>query len=256
MKPAYREAAVRLVREGGIIAKDMIRRIDIRTDKGQGDFVTTADLRVEAHILRQLEEAFPDHGFFSEERGGARTDAAYVWVLDPIDGTKHYVRGNPMYSVSLALVREGVSVLGVVYIPEIEQLYVAERDAGATLNGRPLHVATETALERSMPCVEIPSRHAGEAEKRWAFDRLEALIRGTQRVRIVGVSSIGLCLTAAGAFDAYVNLGSGWQPHDVAAARLVMREAGGRYETAGQRIVAGPEALCERLASLIGFVPE
>ncbi len=253
MKPAYREAAVRLVREGGIIAKDMIRRIDIRADKGQGDFVTTADLRVEAHILTQLERAFPEHGFFSEERGGARTDAEYVWVLDPIDGTKHYVRGNPMYSVSLALVRGGASVLGVVYVPEVEQFYVAERGAGATLNGRPIHVSAETRLERAMPCVEIPSRHAGSEEKRWAFERLEALIRRTQRVRIVGVSSIGLCLCASGAFDAYVNLGSGWKPHDVAAARLVMTEAGGRYETSGQRVVAGPEALCERMKEVIGF---
>jgi myo-inositol-1(or 4)-monophosphatase len=256
MMRAYREAAVRLVREGGIIAKDMIRRIDIRTDKGQGDFVTTADLRVEAHILTQLRRAFPEHGFFSEERGGERTDAEYVWVLDPIDGTKHYVRGNPMYSVSLALVRAGMSVLGVVYLPEVEQFYVAERGAGATLNGRPVHVSAETRLERAMPCVEIPSRHAGSEEKRWAFDRLEALIRHTQRVRIVGVSSIGLCLCASGAFDAYVNLGSGWKPHDVAAARLVMTEAGGRYETSGQRIVAGPETLCDRVKAVIGFEEE
>ncbi|GIV62573.1 MAG: inositol monophosphatase [Rhodothermaceae bacterium] len=246
------DVAVRLVRQGGMIARDMIRRVDVHAVKARGDLVTAADLRVEAHILDHLRRLFPDHGFFSEEAGGERTDAPYVWVLDPIDGTKHYVRGNPMYAVSLALTAGGETVAGAVYLPEMEQLYAAARGQGATVNGRPIRCSAEARLAEAIPCVEIPSRHMGGPEQARAFDRLQRLIRHTQRVRIFGVSSIGLCLTAAGSFDVYVNLGSGWQPHDVAAARLILTEAGGRYRAEGQHLIAGPPDLCDQVERVLG----
>ena len=174
-----------------------------------------------------------------------------MWILDPIDGTKHYVKGNPLYAVSLALQQAGESILGVVYLPEMDYLYSAERVGGATLNGRPLRCAAETHLRQAMACLEVPSRHAPAPEKTWALQQLDTLLHHTQRVRIIGISSIGLCLCASGSFDVYVNLGSAWQHHDVAAAQLIMREAGGQYHAHGQRIIAGPEALCTSLRNLI-----
>lgn len=236
--------AARLVREGGLMAKEMIRHAEVRADKGRGDFVTEADLCVESHILDALRAAYPAHGFFSEECGGAETDTGFVWVLDPIDGTKHYMRGNPVYSVSLGLMRDGESVLGAVYLPETDQLYAARKNGGATLNGLPILCSSEDQLDQALVCAEIPSRHSPEVEQTSSLRRLEALIRSGQRVRIVGISSIGLCWCASGIFDVYVNLGSAWQPHDVAAAKIIMTEAGGGYTQHGQNVVAGPKGLC------------
>ena len=248
------ELAMRLVREGGMMAKEMIRHAAIQADKGRGDLVTEADVCVEKYILDALITAFPEHGIFSEECGGRNTDAEYVWVLDPIDGTKHYVKGSPIYSVSLGLTKAGESILGVVYLPETDQLYAAHRGTGVTLNGRPMRCSIESRLDRSLVCMEIPSRHASETVQRASLLKMDALIRSSQRVRIVGISSIGLCWCASGIFDVYVNLGSAWQPHDVAAAKVIVTEAGGRFLQNGQRLVAGPAGLCEQVESAVGVI--
>ena len=245
--------AVRLVREGGEMARAMIRRAGVLGDKGGGDFVTDADLKVEAHILSALKAAYPEHGYFSEEAGGEATDRDFVWVLDPIDGTRHYVRGNPLYAVSLALTRRGVPVLGAVYLPETDQCFAAARGEGATLNGVRLRCAVPPPLERAMGCLEVPSRNVPDVARDRAARQLLLLMGRARRVRILGVSSIGLCMTAAGHFDVYVNLGSNWRPHDVAAARVVMTEAGGAYHAFGRCLVAGHSGLCTAVLEYLDF---
>ncbi len=245
--------AERVVREAGDLAKDMIQRSTVQHRyKEHGEIVTEADLLVERHIISSLTALYPDFGFRSEEEGELHTeDAEYVWILDPIDGTRYYAKGNPLYSVSLALEQHGALVLGVVFCPEFEQMYCAYAGGGATLNGWRIHVSELECLEEALVCLEIPSKDSRPEELAWALDKLPVLIHGAQRIRILGVSAMGLCLCAMGGFDAWVSLNSAWKEHDVAAGQVIVKEAGGQFRTFGRRIVAGPAVLCEKVVALL-----
>ncbi len=114
--------------------------------KGPGDFVSAADKRSEEVIVDFLQKARPGYGFLNEEGGViAGADATHRWLVDPLDGTTNFLHGIPIFSVSIALEREGELVAGVVYNPILNELYVAEKGQGAFLNDRRLRVAGRTS---------------------------------------------------------------------------------------------------------------
>ena len=246
--------AVRIVREAGSMAQEMVSRARVIRRKEYGEIVTDGDISSEEHVISSLKKLFPDHGFDSEERGRENPDAEYVWILDPIDGTKYYAKGVPLYSVSLALARHGELILGAVYTPELERMYCATMGGGATLNGKTIRCSSETRLEKASVCLEIPSRDSPRDELRWALERMVVLIESAYRVRIIGVGSLGLCFCAAGGFDAYVNLGCTWKYCDHAAGQVIVREARGEFlhpGRQGRQIIAGPRALCDQIVHVL-----
>lgn len=245
------QTARQIVRQAGLRAKDLLDRSHIVREKAFGDIVTDGDLLVEALVISALKKHFPDHGFDSEEGAPERTDAEYVWLLDPIDGTKYYFRNIPLYSVSLALMHRGQPVLGIVYSPENDRMYCAALGCGATLNDQPIRCSSEARIDKASLCIEIPSRDASRDERGWAMEKMAALVEHTYRVRILGVGALGLCFTAAGGFDAYVNLAGPWKPCDIAAGQIILTEADGQFLTFGRKIIAGPPALCAELRDLL-----
>ena len=245
-------AAEQIVRDAGAKAREMLHRARILEHKEHGDIVTDGDLCVEEHVISSLKKLFPDHGFVSEERGHERTDAEYVWTLDPIDGTKYYVRDVPLWAISLALSRRGEPLLGIVFSPELDRFYSASTGNGATLNSRPIHCSAVKDLEQASICLEIPNRDSDDDERKRALARLSELVERAYRVRIIGVSSIGLCFCAAAGFDAFVSLSSPWHEWDVAAGRLILHESGAAYRLHGRRIIAAPAALCDEIEVLLG----
>lgn len=249
----YLTSATDIVREAGAQLKALIGSAKIQRIKARDDLVTDGDLLVEDIVLGFVERNYPDHGYDSEERGRLRADSEFVWVLDPIDGTKYYARGLPLYSISLALRRRERLILGVVYLPETDQTFSAVLGQGATLNGREIHCSPQERLEECYTCLEIPNKYSSTEERRRALSILDALIRRTQRVRILGVGSLGLCFCAMGGFDAYVNLGSSWKYCDHAAGRVILEEAGGKYvETEGMIVAGRPEITSQILDVLKG----
>ncbi len=245
-------AAEQIVRDAGAKAREMIRRARTVEHKEHGDIVTDGDLCVEEHVISSLKKLFPDHGFVSEERGAERTDAAYVWTLDPIDGTKYYARDVPLWAISLALSHNGEPMLGIVFSPELDRLYAARTGQGATLNDRPIHCSTAEHLEQASICLEIPNRDSAADERNWGLAKMSELVERAYRVRIIGVSSLGLCFCAAGGFDAFVSLSSPWHEWDVTAGRLILHESGADYRLQGRRIVAAPARLCDQIQNLLG----
>jgi len=252
--------AEEIVREAGTRARRKLASMrHIRRHKAYGDIVTDGDLAVEEYVVSSLRKLFPDHGFDSEEMGEDRPEAEYVWILDPIDGTKYYARTVPLYAVSLALRKRGELVLGVVYWPGSGRLYSAAHGVGAnltessgqSLERRAIRCSTEDRLEEASICLEIPSRHSSRENRQQAMERMAVLIESAYRVRILGVASVGLCLTADGGFDAYLNLGAVWKECDNAAGRVLVREAGGEFTIVGKQIVAGPALLCRKIRETI-----
>ena len=247
------DVAEQAVREAGDLVREKIPRPRVLRRKPHGDIVTDGDVFVEDHIVASLRKHVPDYGIKSEESVREHLDAEYVWLLDPIDGTKYYAKGVPLYSISLALVRKAEPILGVVYCPELGRMYCATAGAGATCNGRAIHCSVQENLENAAICLETASRDSPPAEQRRAQQQLGALIACGHRVRILGVASLGLSFCATGGFDAYVNLTPRWKDWDVAAGRVVLQEAGGDFSLVGGGIVAGPATLCEEICALLGI---
>jgi myo-inositol-1(or 4)-monophosphatase len=140
------------VREAGDIAHKYFTRADVKTwDKNPGNPVTEADLAVDAHLKERLCAARPDYAWLSEETADdkSRLSADRVWIVDPIDGTRAFVKKKPEYTVCAALVENGRAVLGAVLNPETNEFYVAEAGRGATLNGAPLRISAPPPIEQS-----------------------------------------------------------------------------------------------------------
>lgn len=248
--------ATTVVSEAGRIATGSFRHPVGVTEKGPGDPVTQADLAIDAHIASAISKAFPDHGLVAEESGARNNGAEYVWILDPIDGTRYFAEGVPLYSISLALHKRNEAILGVVFNPETGEMFTAERGGGATLNGARIHCSARIALADSMICVEIPHRRFSLDKIERAMQKLDRLVRHADRVRIIGVSALGLCYCAAGGFGAYVNLSGTSKIWDLAAGQVILSEAGGRITTtANNEIVGGPPALHDALVDLLGIQP-
>lgn len=248
------EVAEKTVREAGLLAKEILPLSKVLHYKNFGEPVTEGDIRVEEFVISSLKKLFPVHGFDSEEIGKKNPKAEYVWILDPIDGTKYYAKGIPLYSVSLALAHHGELVLGVVYSPESDRMYCASVGERASLNGKTIHCSGQDHMENASICLEIPSRDSPQGEVQWALGKMSKLIEQAYRVRIIGVGSLGLCFCASGGFDAYVNLGCLWKYCDHAAGQIILQQAGGQFYYVGKQkkqIVAGPEALCDEIRALM-----
>ena len=217
------ETAIEAARQVGQILLEEFGGPQEISFKGLRDIVTEADLAAQAQAIEVIRSRYPDHDIWAEEVGQTPGGASdYCWIVDPLDGTTNYSRGFPCFAVSIALSQRGEVILGVVYDPLRDQLFRAQRDQGAHLNDTQIHVG---AAEKLMDAV-IGLDWAHEQELRCRMARLVAEVApevGT--LRNTGSAALGLCSVAAGWTDAYFHLSL--KPWDVAAASVIIQEAGG-----------------------------
>ncbi|NJO12345.1 MAG: inositol-phosphate phosphatase [Gammaproteobacteria bacterium] len=193
--------------------------VTIKADKSP---VTEADVAAERAIRAVLEKRFPHHGFYGEETGRTRADAEYLWVVDPIDGTKAFVREYPMFSTQIALMRRGELIVGVSSAPVYGEIAHAERGEGAWLDGKRLRVSSVNRIEDSalssgnLKSLALSSRWTGYGE----------LVGRLSRTRGYG-DFLHYHLLAAGKIEAVVE--SDVNVLDIAALALLVEEAGGRF---------------------------
>lgn len=207
-------------------AAEVVRRyyqsnlaVTIKADKTP---VTEADVETERVIRRILGERFPDHGFYGEETGQSSLDAEYLWLVDPIDGTKAFVREYPMFSTQIALMHRGRLVVGVSSAPAYGELAYGELGVGAWLGDRPLRVSDVATLEAA--ALSTGNLKTLATGPRWpAFGRLVGRLN---RIRGYG-DFLHYHLLAAGKIDAVVE--SDVNILDVAACAVIVEAAGGRF---------------------------
>lgn len=195
--------------------------LDVRLKSDESP-VTEADVGAERAIREIIETRFPTHGFYGEETGRARADAEYLWLVDPIDGTKSFVRGYPFFSTQIALMHGGRVITGVSNAPAFGERAWAERGGGAWLDGQRLEVSTVGRLEDatlSTGNLRTLARGAG-------WQGLGRLVSRVNRIRGYG-DFYHYHLLAAGRIDAVVE--SDVNILDVAALTLIVEEAGGRF---------------------------
>jgi histidinol-phosphatase len=194
-------------------------RIDVKADKTP---VTEADVRSEEAIRDLLMKRFPTYGFYGEETGKSDMHAESVWLVDPIDGTKSFVRECPFFSTQIALMRGGRFVLGVSMAPAYDEVAWAERSGGAFLNGKQIHVGKVATLDAAI--VSTGNLKTLAASPAWA--RLGSLIGGTNRIRGYG-DFVHYHLLARGALDVVIE--SDVNILDIAALTVIVEEGGGKF---------------------------
>ncbi|HVY18835.1 MAG TPA: inositol monophosphatase family protein [Bauldia sp.] len=218
--------------------------------KGPGNFVSAADHRAEGTLVAELKKARPGYAFLTEESGVIDgTDTTHRWIIDPLDGTTNFLHGIPLFSISLALERDGQIVAGVVYNPVMNELYTTERGAGAFLNDRRLRVAGRKSLADAVVCTGAPNVGIGTEMHVQFLAEMKAMMAKTAGVRRLGSAAIDLAWVASGRLDGFWE--RGLKPWDMAAGLLLIREAGGRVTgIAGKddaletgQIVAGNETM-------------
>src|SRR4051812_3064058 len=192
--------------------------------KGRIDLVTEVDVAVERMFRALIAERFPDHQVLAEEMGGApAAPAGPCWVFDPIDGTTNFAHGLPIFCSSLALEIDGVAEIAAVYDPTRKELFTAERDGGAFLNGRPLRVSSADRLLDAMLVTGFPYDIHSRVEE--IVGLFAAFVGQARAVRRLGSAAIDLCYVAAGRLDGFWE--SDLKPWDIAGGGLVFAEAGG-----------------------------
>jgi histidinol-phosphatase len=216
------QAALDAAAEAAVIARSLFQRnIEVRV-KADKTPVTEADVRCEIAIREILEARFPHYGFFGEETGSRDTEAESLWLVDPIDGTKAFVREYPMFSTQIALMRRGEIVLGVSSAPAYGELSFAERGCGAYLNGKRMAVSEIAALDSAaLSSGNMKSLAAGS---QWS--RYGALVARVNRIRGYG-DFLHYHLLASGKIDAVIE--SDVNILDIAACAAIVHEAGGRF---------------------------
>ncbi len=215
----YTTHAAKIADFAGVAARGYFRGtlgVEFKEDESP---VTQADKGVEALIRSYLAEHFPDHGIFGEEHGIEGADRAHMWIIDPIDGTRSFLSGHPLFGMLLGLLHDGIPQLGVIGMPALGEVFIGARGAGATLNGAPVQSSNQTDLDRAI-------LYVNEGEKIYrdypqTFDRLTK----AGQTRRFSYDCYPHALLAAGHVDAVVDYDL--QPYDYLPVSAVVEAAGG-----------------------------
>lgn len=242
-----------LVKEVGAFQVSNFRKTDLEIDEKstQVDLVTQIDKKSEEKILSYLRENYPEYAILSEESGEDNKVSDYKWIVDPLDGTTNYAQGIPIFTISIGLMFKGQAILGVIYNPLMKEFFYAIKGEGAYLNHEKISVSKKSQLNRCVLATGFPYDKAIESENNAAYTaEMIPQIRGIRRL---GSAAYDLANVALGVIDGYweINL-SIW---DVAAGRLLVREAGGVIkafdEKRGISFVAGNDQVVQKIYKII-----
>lgn len=233
MQETLKSICIPLVLKAGDLLLKKWNSVSVHHFKESEDLCTNLDLKVEALLLDTLMKYFPDHNFDSEEYGkGPEQDSPYTWILDPLDGTKNYIRHLPFFNISVALQHKGETIFAIVYAPKTEELFFATKGGGAWLldqaHGEDFEMEQTIRIQKGQTKelskaqlhVELPNSSMKH------MNILEKLIQNSYRVRSFGSGAIALCYAARGAYDGYVDLSGTSKWYDLAAGILICEEAG------------------------------
>ncbi len=190
----------------------------IKNKKDEFDYVTELDLKTQKSLQESLKKEFGDIPFFAEENGyDKKPESSEYWLIDPIDGTVNFSKGFPEYCISVAYIKDNEVEIGVIFAPQMNMLFYAEKNKGAYLNNEKIYCSKENELNKSMILL---SNFRGVTYK-----YVETLEKEVLRLRLLGTAALQICYVAAGYCEAFISLKA--FPWDIAAGFLILKEAGG-----------------------------
>ena len=217
-----KQLAIKAAKEAGRILLNNLGKVRAVKEKSLSNFVTNVDLAAEKKIFSVIRKKYPKYSILSEEAGFIDNNSEYKWIIAPLDGTHNYIHSLPIFGTSIALEHKGKVILGVIYLPMLNQLFVAEKGKGAFLNGKRIKVSDINQLADSLLLFE-GSLHMKWKEKRRFLDKVSTKVF---RVRISGAACFDLSSVSSGICDFHLSFAT--NPWDVAAGFLLIREAGGK----------------------------
>ena len=239
---------INTIKEAGSIALkyfDQLSEIDIKK-KGAKDLVTIADVEVESFIRETLLGKYPEHSFFGEE-SGIKQGSTSRWIVDPIDGTHSFVRGQYFWSISIALEIENDLQMGAVYAPSLNDLYFAKKGGGAFKNGSKIVSSNVAQLSEAMVSTGFACLRSNLEKNN--LERFCRIAENSMGQRRFGSAAMDLCMVADGQVDAF------WEQHlnlfDVAAGVLIVQEAGGSITDFSGKKIINPEAILATNSKLL-----
>ena len=254
---SYLEISAEIAREAGaLLSKFFERRVTFEL-KGEHDLVTEADRASEQLVIERLRSHFPSHSIVAEEGGGHTGSSDYCWYVDPLDGTTNFAHGFPMYNVTMALEHAGELVAGVIFDPERNEMFSAERGSGAYLNNRRIRVSKVTRIEDSLVATGFPSKKRHQDVNVHFYYQLAMITHGVRRA---GSAALDLAYVASGRLDGFWEFGL--KPWDMAAGVLLIEEAGGKCSDMtgapaalrGKHLLADNGAIHDAMLGLFGEV--
>lgn len=187
------------------------------------NLVTEIDKQSEALIIKKIHQHYPSHAILGEESGASETTSEYRWVIDPLDGTTNYTHGLPIYCVTIGIERNGEVIAGVIYDPNLDEMFTAEKGKGAFLNGKKIRVSTSGSLINSLLVTGFPYNVKENPDR--VVEHFVTFLPVAQGIRRLGSAALDLAYVACGRLDGY------WEvflnPWDKAAGIIIVREAGG-----------------------------
>ncbi len=243
-----------IARSGGALALDYFAKLaslEIE-DKGPQDFVTAADKDVETHVRALIEKAYPDDGIVGEEHAPKPSQSGYTWVIDPIDGTANFIANIPAWCVVIAVVKDDQTQIGVTYDPIHNEMFSAECNKGATLNGRPLICPADTALNRG----SVSTGYSSRIEANHTIKVITAITDAGGVFHRNASGALSLAYVGAGRLIGYIE--EHMNAWDCLAGQLLIAEAGGAIEPQnaqdmmknGGRVVASSKGVFKDLQKI------
>lgn len=246
----------RLARSAGDILRAGYNQEHQVRYKGVIDLVTEIDHASESFLLNEIAARFPGGYILAEESGETKGKNEDIWYIDPLDGTVNYAHHIPIFCVSIAFAERGTSKLAAVYDPLRDEMFLAERGKGASLNGIPLRASNATELQKSLLVTGFPYDAWNTPNDNFGY--FVKFAKLTQGVRRLGSAALDGCYVAAGRFDGFWELSL--KPWDIAAAGLIAEEAGARvtnvrgeadYISAPQSIVAAARGIHQKMLDIL-----
>jgi myo-inositol-1(or 4)-monophosphatase len=215
----------KLSRDAGEMALEYRKRLDTLdvTFKSEKDMVTEADEAIEDFLIGEIAKRFPEHGVFGEETGETQGTDGHRWIIDPIDGTASFLHGQPIFSVSIALEKDGEVILGAVNTPALGERYLAIAGEGAYLDGTRIQVSKRSKLIESILATGFACMRRRELHDNMEY--FATLMPEIRDVRRMGSAAADLCFVACGRVEGFWELNLNL--YDIAAGVLMVREAGG-----------------------------
>lgn len=218
--------AEKLVLNAGKIILKHQNKARVVKRKDLQDVATSADFASEKFIIESILRKYPDHSIYSEEKGNIDGKSDFRWIIDPLDGTKEFLRDIPLFNVSVALEYKGELIVSALFKPNENVLYSAEKGLGSFKNGKRIFVSAIRSLEKSFVYCYMPSFHRQTEKYDWAFKKLGEIGKKVYRLRSLANGNTALCWLAHGGFEAYINLTNPPKWHDIATGLLVAKSAG------------------------------
>lgn len=224
-------------------------------EKLEKEYVSQIDIETENILKQGLQDICPEAGFYGEE-GGQSGNQQLQWIVDPLDGTTNYLSGLDQFSISIALVRDGITQLSVIYKPPSGEYFTAVRGQGARHNAKELSPHARLPLSRALIGTGFPYRSPDLVDN--FFGCAKDVLQAARGIRRLGTASLDLAYIAAGYLQGFWE--SDLQPYDVAAALLLLSETGGRYSSVRKKpfemfrdrvIIVGLPGVYEELCEIV-----